>query len=361
MLPHLDSFPLIFDKRPAYYLIHVTSKCNAECSHCFYWENIRDGRNEKDTGLEEFEKISRHMGEVLVVNLCGAEAYLRSDLCEIAHFFAANNHCRLITIPSNGYLTERIVSYAARLCRENPETFFRFAFSIDGPKEAHDTIRGVPGLFDRVCETVRQIASLRKQFSNFVLITSTVFSSETQDHILDFLDWIKEHLPVEQTNVTFIRGDPLKLETLRVNPEIYQRLIEKIKRDAALQVEDRKISAILPYSMFLNTLDTIVKANQNPNQRVFKCFGGQKFLVIGRKGNVYPCELLDERFMMGNLKEFDYDIQRLIRSPQAQAVVQWVSEKHCACTWECAIQASKIFDPLQWPALALRTLKVTCS
>ena len=309
MFTYLDAFPLIVDKRPAYYLIHVTSKCNAACSHCFYWENIRDGKKEKDMGLEEFEKISKHMGKVLLINLCGAEAYLRPDLCEIAHLFATANHSRLMTIPSNGYLTERIVQYAERLCRENPDTFFRFAFSIDGPKDQHDAIRGVPGLFDRVCETVNQMGSLRKQFSNFVLMTSTVFSSETQGHILDFLDWIKDHLPVEQTNVTFIRGNPLKPETLHVNPEIYQRLIEKIKQDAGLQSQDRTVSAVLPYSMFLNTLDTVVEAQGNPDRRVFQCFGGQKFLVIGRQGNVYPCELLDERFRMGNLKDFDYDIQ----------------------------------------------------
>jgi len=356
-----SKIPLVLNKRPVYYLIHVTGKCNARCSHCFYWKEIQEAKHEINTSYEEFEKIAANLGNVLLINLCGAEAFLRTDLCELVHLFAQKNKCHAFTIPSNGSLTKRIVEYADRMCEENPKSFFRFGFSIDGPKEAHDKIRGVPGLFEKVCETVRQVAELKKKHKNFVVMTSTIFSSETQHHILDFMDWIKDNLPVQQTNTTFIRGNPMVPETLNVDPVIYKKLLQKIRSKAILTNNDLGPSALITYSMFLNTLNTVEKANANPGKRVFNCFGGEKFLVISKNTAVHPCELLDESKEMGQLKDFDYDINKLLLSDKARSVRDWVKEEHCACTWECAIQSSKLFDPLQWPALAKRASTVAAS
>ncbi len=354
----VKTLPLVLNNRPVYYLIHITSRCNARCAHCFYWQEIEAGRTEKDVGFEEFERISKHMGRVLVVNLCGAEPYMRGDLCEIAHLFAANNHCRLITIPSNGLLTERIVAYTARICEENPETFFRFAFSLDGPRQIHDKIRDVPGLFDKVCETIHQVAKLHDRFSNFSLLVTTIFSTQTQGHILGFLDWIEENLPVDQSNVTFVRGKPLDRKTLDADPLIYNKVIARLRRHPVKSKINKQTDALLSYSMFLNTLRTVICAQRNPQRRAFRCYAGSKFLVISRQLEVYPCELLDETRSLGNLRDFDYDINALLASSSAKDIVHWVKQKQCACTWECAIQASKVFDLLQWPALGWRALNM---
>jgi MoaA/NifB/PqqE/SkfB family radical SAM enzyme len=348
----------VFDRRPVYYLIHVTGRCNAKCGHCFYWQEIQSSSDGVELRLDEFEKLSQHMGPLLLVNLCGGEPYLRDDLPEIAHIFCSVNDCRMITIPSNGSQTDRIVEYAARMCSENPNTVFRFAFSLDGPRAMHDAIRGVPGLFDRTCQTIREVARLHDQFSNFAVLTSTVFSSQTQDHILDFLDWIEHELPGDQTNVTFIRGNPMDLETLQVKPKIYDQVIARLKSRPGTREVNRQPDALVSRSMFLNTLDTVVEANKNPDKRCFECFAGRKHVIIDRRGDIQPCEILENGQNMGNVRDFDYDIQALLASPRAQEVVRWIGEKHCACTWECAIQASKLFDRKQWLSLATRTWAV---
>ncbi len=348
----------VLGHRPVYYLLHVTGRCNAKCGHCFYWQEIQASGDGVELQLDEFENLSRHMGPLMLVNLCGGEPYLRKDLPEIAHVFAEGNDCRMITIPSNGSQTDKIVENAAQMCRENPGTVFRFAFSLDGHREMHDRIRGVRGLFDRTCRTIGQVAALHEQFSNFVLIGSTVFSSETQHHILDFLDWIEDNLPVDQTNVTFIRGNPMVLGTLKVDPAIYDRVIARLKGRPGSPEVNRRPNELVSRSLFLNTLDTIVEANKNPEKRCFECYAGRKHLIIDRRGDVQPCEILEDSQNMGNVRDFDYDIQALLASPRAQQVVRWVGEKHCACTWECAIQASKLFDPRQWMSLATRSWAV---
>ncbi len=355
----LQSLPLMLGSKPVYYLIHVTGRCNASCSHCFYWREINNDDGKGEIKLEEFEKISKEIGRLLIINLCGAEPYMRDDLCDIARIFVKNNDCRLLTIPSNGLMTDRIVNYARRLCKENPKTFFRFSFSLDGPKEIHDSIRGIPNMFDKVCRTIHEVAALHEHFSNFALIVGTIFSRRTQSHILNFLDWIEENLPVDQSNVMFVRGDPRSRRMLDVNLDIYKKVARRVMRKSANSKADRQIDALLSYSMFLNTLNTVVRAKSNLSKRAFRCFAGQKHLVIGKNADIYPCELLEKSWSMGNLRDFDYNINNLLKSPQAKKVVRWILEKHCACSWECAIQASKAFDPFQWPALIARasTLK----
>lgn len=355
------TMPLVLNNRPVYYLIHVTGRCNAKCAHCFYWRETESGGSGEDIRFEEFEKISRHLGRSLIVNLCGGEPYLREDLCDIAHLFISNNDCRLITIPSNGLMTDRIAACAVCLCKENPETFFRFSFSLDGPSETHDTIRGVPGLFNKARQTICQVAELHNRFSNFALIVTTIFSSQTQNHILEFLDWIEENLPVDQSNVTFIRGEPRREETSVVNPMVYDKVVARLLRRPLMSKINRQTDALLSYSIFFNTLRTVLCAYQNPENRVFRCYAGHKFLVINRRAEVYPCEMLDDSWTMGNLRDFNYDINALLASARAKVVVKWIKERHCACTWECAIQASKVFDPVQWPALGMRALAIKFS
>jgi radical SAM protein with 4Fe4S-binding SPASM domain len=239
---------------------------------------------------------------------------------------------------------------------------FRFAFSLDGPREQHDAIRGVPGLFDKACRTICEVAKLHERYSNFVLIVSTIFSSQTQHHILDFLSWVEDNLPVDQTNVTFIRGKPLDPITKQVDPKIYDQVIARLQSHPGTRSANREanqqLDAVVTRSLFLNTLDTIVKANRTPETRCFECYAGRKQLIIDRRGEVQPCEILENGKSMGNIRDFAYDIQALLASPRAQEVVHWIGEKHCACTWECAIQASKVFNPIQWPALALRSMKL---
>jgi MoaA/NifB/PqqE/SkfB family radical SAM enzyme len=216
----------------------------------------------------------------------------------------------------------------------------------------------LPGLFDRTCQTIRRVAELHKQFPNFALLTSTIFSSQTQDHILDFIDWIQDNLPIDQSNVTFVRGNPCDTGTLDVHPDIYRKVLNRLRSRPVRSEHNGKMDSLLSYSMFLNTLNTVERANKNSGKRVFHCCGGTKFLVIGHQAEVLPCELLDETRSLGNLRDFDYDINALLASSPAKKNIHWVRGKHCACTWECAIQASKIFDPLQWAELGWRALRM---
>lgn len=347
-----SSARLLLDRKVSYVIFAITSRCNALCPHCFYWENIKNSSQRKELSLDEIQKISLNLGNLLLLNLCGGEPYLRDDLPEIARIFSKNNKVKYITVPSNGLETERIIRTAEKLLRENPKVFFRFGVSIDGIKEVHDTIRGIKGLFEKVTQTIHGLNSLKRSYRNFFIVSSTIFSHYTQNHILETLRYIKENLPVDQTAVTFIRGNPYKPISKDVHLNEYSDIVKYLNERS--QVSRHPLSKILN-SVSLLTAERVCEA-YNSEVRPFECFGGTKLIVIDDIGNVSPCEILSERF--GNLRECNYNINELLSSEEARSLIRFIREKRCNCTWECAIQSSLIFNVKEYPRILRKAYQV---
>ena len=64
------------------------------------------------------------------------------------------------------------------------------------------------------------------------------------------------------------------------------------------------------------------------------CPAGALFGVIGSKGEVYPCEVLDKQ--LGNLRDYDMDFMALWRDKKTLDVKKFIKETHCNCSYECA-------------------------
>ncbi len=66
---------------------------------------------------------------------------------------------------------------------------------------------------------------------------------------------------------------------------------------------------------------------ENPRFRR-RCASGKIRVVLDPNGDVYPCEKLGypnlrtmQRWTLGNIRAFDYDIDALVRSPRAREII----------------------------------------
>ena len=116
---------------PVSLIFFATSKCNLLCKHCFYWEELNQKKNELT--LDEIEKVTQSLPNLLTVSLTGGEPYLRKDLPEIAGLFETNSRVRNIQIPSNGFLVERTVSGAEAVLKRVRKARVSTGVSLDGP------------------------------------------------------------------------------------------------------------------------------------------------------------------------------------------------------------------------------------
>ena len=78
-------------------------------------------------------------------------------------------------------------------------------------------------------------------------------------------------------------------------------------------------------------------------------------LIISEEGIVKPCEMLD--FDFGNLRDYDYDIKKILSTDKAEKILKFIKQKKCTCTFENAIQNSLINNPVKWPLLIKKIIK----
>ena len=72
-----------------------------------------------------------------------------------------------------------------------------------------------------------------------------------------------------------------------------------------------------------------------------------------------PGEIMEAKRepIIGNVRELNYDIVKLLQGRKAQEMRRFISNTKCRCTFECAMYASLAFNPMQYPRIlaGLRT------
>ena len=130
--------------KPLFASYNVTGRCNMRCAFCEWWKNdIPELPTNK--ALAAIDAVCS-LG-VPFFDLSGGEPLLRKDLTVLAKRVAS--HGCLVSMNTNGtLLNEDRVSEVA-------DVFDTIVVSLDGPKEVHDRIRGVPGTYDKATEAIR--------------------------------------------------------------------------------------------------------------------------------------------------------------------------------------------------------------
>lgn len=334
-----------FAQIPFYTIFYITSRCNARCAHCFNWRLIEDSPNRKELSLEEIEKIAKNWGNMLMINLGGGEPYLRNDIPEIVEIFRKYTGVEIVGVPSNGFLTEKIVATAEELLNRFTDIHFRFTFSIDGLSKTHDKIRGVPGGFKKVIQTAKGVKKLKSKYKNFTLNTNSCFMQNNQDELMDLLKYLKTEIDPDTMGVTYIRGEARLSET-------QQNLYNQKYKEAIDYLTDLKYDKFKnhPLANFIWGATTLARhkvfENLKTGKRNFECYVIKKMIVIDDMGEVKICEMLPTS--LGNLREHDYDIKRIVTSDLAKKEYEKIKKHQCNCTWECAIRTGVMYNPKEY-------------
>jgi MoaA/NifB/PqqE/SkfB family radical SAM enzyme len=128
---------------PLFASYNVTGRCNMRCAFCEWWKNdIPELPTNK--ALAAIDAVCS-LG-VPFFDLSGGEPLLRKDLIVLAKRVAS--HGCLVSMNTNGtLLNENRVGEVA-------DVFDTVVVSLDGPREVHDRIRGVPGTYDKAIEAI---------------------------------------------------------------------------------------------------------------------------------------------------------------------------------------------------------------
>ncbi len=338
----------------------ITMRCNARCKHCFI--NFDDPKTFlADLTLDEIQEMSKHMGNSLInVNLTGGEPLLRKDIFEIAKAYFKNAGIQSLYVTTNGMFTEWTKEFIDKFISSGIKGKLIFAISIDNFEEDHNRNRNVENLFKNAMATYKMIQSYNK--NNIIADIALTVTHHNYDKVIELYNHLKKEYCVNAFTVTAMREEGI---IKKLDPEIkekiynaYKNLTKIIRQDLI----DKKITGfkntlqgrIMNSKNFI-TFDILEKIYKRP-QYVSRCPASALFGVIYANGDVYPCEILDNK-KIGNVRDYKLNFMDLWNSDVNKATRQFIKKTKCNCSYECAWSLNIISDIRYIPKLLLGVIR----
>jgi len=351
--------PRLFWKRgasPLYFVLFVTKNCNARCGHCLLGSHIR---HTGELTIDELEKVSASMDDMIFFTPTGGEPFLRKDLGEIVKIFHRNNHVLNCGIPSNGSLTSRNVEITEDILKSCPDMDVHIDISIDGIGEDHDKFRGFPTLFDRAVRTYKELRLLEKHYRNFSVCVEIAVSGYNHEMLDDIYFYLKDKLGVNTVFTLLFRGgpkDPGGAHSAPIDPHAADFDIANYEKfHQLLQEENYKQELTgyykLPFADILNAYRIVRPKLLAKTVRTRKwqipCYAGSLGGAMFANGDVLACELHGDR-SLGNVRDYDYDFKKIWFSPKGEEMRRWIRDEKCFCTYECQYTVNILFNPMEY-------------
>ncbi|MFH1460631.1 MAG: radical SAM protein [Candidatus Omnitrophota bacterium] len=321
---------------------YITSRCNARCSHCFYTRYLN---RTDDLTIEDVKKIVKSLKVRLeVAALTGGEPFLHPDLFEFCKTLVEINRTKLISLSTNGSMPDSIEQVIKKILK-NMQVKINIQVSLDGMRELHDKVRGVPGIFDYAVETVLRLKKIKlqnKQLNDISVMTT--LSQKNEKHLPELILFVREKLKVFH-KFQFIRA---------ANTDVFQA--KENWQSGLISFTDKKPENISSITDFLS--EQILKHNNTLLARKqveilrkqaqilegqkpwLDCFAGCVDGVIFANGDVAVCELSQP---LANLRDFNFNFYELWQSPQANEMRRNLTK--CFCIHPCNLMSSISFTP----------------
>ena len=269
------------------YIIHLTEKCNLNCTYCYENQRNEDISFENIKYLVDYE-ISRKQKYSTII-FYGGEPLLRKKLIKdtIDYINSKKSKTKFYYgITTNGtLLDDDFIKYM----KENQ--FISVAYSIDGMKSTHDlnrlTVDG-KGTFDIVEKNAKKLLESFDTVVSMSVITKNNLTNLSKNvrYLID--------MGFKYINLLFDYSQDWKDEDLDELRKQYNEISE-IYANEILNECDVEIPLID------DKIRTYITDGYNCNE---ECDLGIKTINVGTDGNFYPCMRLvyNKDFLIGNCK-----------------------------------------------------------
>ena len=287
--------------------------------------------------LDEIETIFESLGPVYFFNVSGGEPFMREDLAEIIRLACVHLRPRLIHIPTNAILPERI----ARTTRSILADMDRYADasvpisikpSIDGIGELHDHIRGFEGNFRLLERALEILLGMQREHPRLHVDLGTVVSNYNVDHLDEIEDWVHgrgiesyRHEIAEQRAEFHNLGDPITPPV-----DVYEDVLESFKMRIIRNIKGKALLTRNTEAVRLVYYDVAARILREQRQ-VTPCYGGISNIHMNYNGEIWPCCVLGDEHAFGNVRDWHYDIKALLCSDQARRARKHIADGNCAC------------------------------
>lgn len=205
-----------YSANPEAITLFLTHRCNLRCKMCGQWgesgvtKEMKPNEVRGELKLDELKKIIDDVSRFRPnITLFGGEPLLYPGCVELVrHIKSKGMHCLMIT---NGSLLGR---YAAELVEAGLD---ELNVSLDGGRDLHDGIRGMPGLFDKITGGLKEVYRLKKDAGQRkplvnLQCTITKYNYDRLSQLLEVADTVKAE-SLTYHNLIFLSAELLKKQS----------------------------------------------------------------------------------------------------------------------------------------------------
>lgn len=301
----------------------VTYKCNLKCRICNIWK--KDAK-ERELSLSEIESFFRCARKFYWVGITGGEPFLREDLAELVDIITFySERLTALHFSTNGSMPEKILSLVEYIQRKNKKPRIVFTVSIDGPKGAHDSIRGREGAWENAVNTFKQLKKMKrvKVQAGFTL------SSHNLGLFRDTLAGIKEFFPplkFDDININIFQKSRIYYDNLDMPYPAQNRVLNETREILDMDRDGFSINNFLRRH-YLKLYPRYIRTNRYP----IKCQALSSTCFLDPYGNLFPCPVYEQKLF--NVRQMQEDLGRIWNKAPARKLSADCLRNNCPSCW----------------------------
>lgn len=312
----------------------ITYMCNSRCKICNIWKI----KSENELTLEEIEKIAKNIKFIHWLRLTGGEPFLRKDYVDIVKVLNKELDLYFLSVPTNALMPKVVEKKVKEVLK-----FFRakhvVSISLDGPRNIHENIRGMPGAWNKAIETYRNLKKLEKNHKNFKVVFGYTISPYNVGYFEETFNEVKKifpkitrddfHINVYQTSEVYYHTTKSHIKDLDFS-EFSHKAIEEIKdilsKESSLRILEFKVNEFIETIYKKLAVKYLTTMNMPVHCNIYNLSA-----FIDPYGDVYPCTIFNIK--LGNLRENNYNLLEVLNSKQAVTVRKLIERKKCPHCW----------------------------
>jgi MoaA/NifB/PqqE/SkfB family radical SAM enzyme len=301
----------------------ITYLCNYRCQTCNIWKRRPAG----EMTLSDIQQFFRHSNKFSWIDLTGGEVFLRKDFLSIVETILTS--CRnllLLHFPTNGYLTDIIVSSVRKIASWKPPKLI-ISVSLDGDETVNDFVRGIKGGWRRQIETYKQLHAIR----GVQVVLGMTLSGHNADQI-------ELAFRAAQKECAWLTYDDFHVNIAHVSGHYYgnegqdpNRGFQKVMIEELGQYLGHRRARLDPMTYLEKKYLTRIPYYLQTGRTPIRCQALRSSCFIDPWGNIYPCGMYDH--VLGNLKENNYDLSRIWNSGQGRRLQREIWKYQCPQCW----------------------------
>jgi radical SAM protein with 4Fe4S-binding SPASM domain len=332
--------------KPVQIIQYVTGRCNLRCSHCFYKETL-DSKDPGEMSVDNIVMKTASVAPVLWYSITGGEVFIRKDFSELVLKIHEKIRPKFFSLPTNGWYTKKTYEGVLKVLQRLKNGNLILFFSIDGPQDVHDEIRGLNS-YKKLQETISKLKLLQTIYSNLYINIVITVQHQNYMYFPKLINDIQDEFKPTAISINLLRYHSLKSEKLEdYILDSYEKAINEYDKHR------NKNS----YNFIFNS---IIKAKEKNQKKIIlnaarhdkfttPCSAGKLSYVVMENGDVKPCEILDNVY--GNIKKDSFSSIINNKNTVASENRNWIKDTKCRCTYECANSTNALFNKNQIPGL----------